>query len=146
MNQFPDTFISVPQVKIDAQNVAYHILNIYLHSLPVFQILVWLRKANVNVPLNQIITKTMKLCSCSQQAYVRKTRKAFACRVDRAVIRMKDSVFAWPRLIIPCRIIRTRLRVLNAASFPFTYCHGSTCTAFRSPIHICSPVCRFVAG
>ena len=88
--------------------------------------------------------------SCSQQPYVPTTRKAFACRVDRAVIRMKDSVFVWPsvnsRLIIPCRIIRTRLRGLNAASFPFMYCHGSTRTVFPTPIHIYSLVCRFVAG
>ena len=139
------------QVKIDALNVTYRVLNIYLHSLPVFQILVWLRKANVNVPLNQIITKNMKVCSCSQQTYVRTTRKAFACRVDGAVIRMKDSVFVWPsvnsRLIIPCRIIRTRLRSLNAASFPFFYCHGSTRrTVFPPLTHICSLVCEFVAG
>lgn len=103
---------------------------------------VWLRKAKMNVPLNQIITKNMKVCSCFQQPYVRTTRKDFACRVDRAVIRMKDSVFVLPsvnsRPIIPCRIIRTRLRSLNTASFPFIYCHSSTCSVFPSPIHICS--------
>ena len=91
----------------------------------------------MNVPLNQIITKNMKVCSCSQQTYVCTTRKAFACRVDRAVIRMKDSVFVWPscnsRLIIPCRIIRTLLRGLNPASFPFFYCHGSTRRTVFSP-------------
>jgi len=143
----------VPQVKIDALNVTYHVLNIYLHSLPVLQILVWLRKANVNVPLNQIITKNMKVCSCSQQRYVCTTRKAFACRVDRAVIRMKDSVFVWPsfnsRLIIPCRIIRTILRGLNAASFSFfllswqyaPHCFPSHHTHFLSCVWVC---CRMM--
>ena len=93
------------------------------------------------------------MCSCSQQRYVCTTRKAFACRVDRAVIRMKDSVFVWPsfnsRLIIPCRIIRTILRGLNAASFSFfllswqyaPHCFPSHHTHFLSCVWVC---CRMM--
>ena len=107
----------------------------------------WLSKPNMNVPLNHIINKNMKVCSYFHQPYVPTTKNVFTCRIDRAVIRMKDSVFVWPRvnsrLIIPCPIITTRLRGLNSATFPFIYCQGSTCSIFSSPIHICSFVCVF---
>ena len=93
-------------------------------------------------------SKEHELVQHLRHPYARATRKAFACHIDRAVIRMKDSQFVWPRvnsrLVIPCRIITARRRSLNGASFPFIYCHGSMCFIFPSPIHIsffCVCVC-----
>jgi hypothetical protein len=68
------------------------------------------------------------VCSYFQQPYVLTTKKAFTCRIERAVKRMKDSVFVWPRvngrLIIPYRIITTRHRGWILQLFPLSIVRG----------------------